>query len=52
MSVHQCPRCELRFAAKWELQAHLDADHPGAVKPKDRTGITVEDTDPEHPEPL
>jgi hypothetical protein len=25
--VHQCPRCDLRFADKWELDDHLDADH-------------------------
>ncbi|MGH9015766.1 MAG: hypothetical protein ACRDZ1_17765 [Acidimicrobiia bacterium] len=25
---HQCPYCELRFAAKWELEAHLADSHP------------------------
>jgi hypothetical protein len=25
---HQCPFCELRFAAKWELEAHLADSHP------------------------
>ena len=28
MTVHQCPRCELRFLNKNELQWHLDHDHP------------------------
>lgn len=27
MSVHQCPRCELRFRGKWEVAAHLVDDH-------------------------
>ncbi len=25
---HQCPYCELRFAAQWELKLHLDEAHP------------------------
>jgi hypothetical protein len=25
---HQCPYCELRFAARWELKIHLDEAHP------------------------
>ena len=29
--MHQCPRCELRFADKWELQDHLAAEHPGEL---------------------
>ena len=27
MSVHQCPRCELRFVGKSEVIAHLVQDH-------------------------
>jgi hypothetical protein len=27
MSVHQCPRCELRFRGKAEVVAHLVDDH-------------------------
>jgi|GEM_PF-3677358 len=27
MSVHQCPRCELRFRGKPEVIAHLVDDH-------------------------
>lgn len=32
VDVHQCPKCELRFATKWELQDHLDEAHPGAIQ--------------------
>ena len=28
MSVHQCPKCELRFERKTELEDHCAADHP------------------------
>ena len=27
MSVHQCPRCELRFLGRPEVVAHLVEDH-------------------------
>ncbi len=27
MRVHQCPRCELRFADEAEVKSHLVADH-------------------------
>lgn len=52
--VSQCPFCELRFQAKWELTAHLDSDHPGRVVEKDRGDgeVIVEDTDPNAPKPL
>ena len=26
--IHQCPRCDLRFADRWELNDHVAADHP------------------------
>jgi hypothetical protein len=28
MSVHQCPKCELRFERKTELDDHCWHDHP------------------------
>ena len=28
IEAHQCPYCELRFAAQWELKLHLDEAHP------------------------
>jgi hypothetical protein len=28
MTVHQCPKCELRFAWKTELDDHCRTDHP------------------------
>ncbi len=27
MTVHQCPRCELKFAREAEVKAHLVDDH-------------------------
>ena len=52
--VSQCPFCELRFTAKWELTLHLDADHPGRIREKDRSDgeVIVEDDDPNDPRPL
>lgn len=55
--VHQCPFCELRYQAKWELSAHLEAEHPGRVKEKDRDEgeVIIEesgDSDPNDPKPL
>jgi hypothetical protein len=26
--VHQCPRCELRFVTRTELEDHLAQEHP------------------------
>lgn len=28
MSIHQCPKCELRFTWKTELDDHCHNDHP------------------------
>jgi len=28
MSIHQCPKCELRFTWKTELDDHCANDHP------------------------
>ncbi len=28
MTVHQCPKCELRFTWKTELDDHCATDHP------------------------
>lgn len=52
--VHQCPFCELRYAAKWELTLHLDAEHPGRIREKDRGDgeVIVEVNDPDDPRPL
>lgn len=48
----QCPFCELRFVARWELKLHLEADHPGRVTGKDDGRVVVEDNDPNDPKPL
>lgn len=29
MSVHQCPKCDLRFTWPTELDDHCRTDHPG-----------------------
>jgi len=29
--VHQCPKCELRFSFRTELEHHLRVDHPAPV---------------------
>ena len=28
MSVHQCPKCELRYSLRTELDYHLREEHP------------------------
>lgn len=51
--VTQCPFCELRFVARWELRLHLDAEHPGRINDPDRDlDVIIEDNDPDHPRPL
>lgn len=29
MTIHQCPKCELRFERQTELDDHCRKDHPG-----------------------
>jgi hypothetical protein len=48
----QCPFCELRFAARWELKLHLDAEHEGRVRDKDDAAVAIEENDPDNPKPL
>jgi hypothetical protein len=31
--IHQCPRCELRFSFRTELEYHLSNDHPSPRTP-------------------
>ena len=52
--VSQCPFCELRFAARWELKHHLENEHPGRIVEKERGDfeVIVEDDDPNDPPPL
>lgn len=51
--IHQCPFCELKYPAKWELKLHLDSDHPGRITEKDRYGnVIIEEDDPSNPRPL
>jgi hypothetical protein len=38
MDIHQCPRCELRFASKAEAEAHALTDHG---VPLERTSTPV-----------
>ena len=52
--VSQCPFCELRFVARWELKLHLESEHPGRIVEKERgdSEVIVEDGDPNDPRPL
>jgi hypothetical protein len=36
IEAHQCPYCELRFAAQWELKLHIQSDHPDRDEPADQ----------------
>lgn len=47
MTIHQCPKCELRFAFKTELEDHCRTDHPDFqhVYP----AVHHDDPAPEHP---
>ena len=33
MAVHQCPLCELKFAFRSEVEAHLATDHRPVQRP-------------------
>jgi uncharacterized C2H2 Zn-finger protein len=33
VDAHRCPKCELVFATRAELEDHLATEHPGAVEP-------------------
>lgn len=52
----QCPFCELRFTARWELKLHLDDEHPGRIRDRQEQreddAVVIEENDPERPEPL
>lgn len=50
----QCPFCELRFVARWELKLHLADEHPGRIKEKEdpELVVLVEENDPNDPKPL
>ncbi len=37
MDVHQCPRCELRFISRPELEEHLREVHPAPPAPDEPT---------------
>jgi len=43
--VSQCPRCELRFPNRVELESHLALDHPGAVRKDDEVDDDTRDLD-------
>ena len=40
--VHQCPRCELRFNFRTELEHHLREDHPQPASPQ-AAAVKVDD---------
>lgn len=39
MPAHQCPRCELRFSYRTEVEAHLATDH--RPKPAEKAVATT-----------
>lgn len=50
-TARQCPFCELKFAERWELKMHLDAEHPGRITERD-PHVIIEDPDIDDPKPL
>lgn len=48
MAVHQCPLCELKFAFRSEVEAHLATDHrpvqrPAPADTRDDSGVEAAD---------
>lgn len=41
--AHQCPKCELLFATRNELENHLAVDHESPSDRKDSAGAVVQD---------
>lgn len=39
--VHQCPKCELRFSFRTELDYHLREDHPASWSPARLAGMLL-----------
>ena len=46
MRVHQCPKCELRFADENEVKQHLIDDHGVPPEELDRSGSHRPDVHP------
>jgi hypothetical protein len=40
--IHQCPKCELRFSFRTELEHHLNVDHP-VPPPLERAVVKVDE---------
>lgn len=52
MSIHQCPKCELRFERKTELDDHCVHDHPEFRHEYPAVALAVEEEEPHgHPVP-
>lgn len=50
MSVHQCPKCELKFAYKTEVDDHCWHDHPEFRHEYPAVAVKAAEADPhEHP---
>lgn len=45
MSAHQCPRCELKFSFRTEVEAHLATDH----RPRNPEVVTHDPDSPAEP---
>lgn len=47
MSAHQCPRCELMFSFRTEVEYHVATDHqPVTPRPRTRAEGGSEEPDP------
>lgn len=51
MTVHQCPKCELRFEWKTELDDHCAHDHPDFRHQYPAAVVTPEPVEPPPPPP-
>ena len=49
MTIHQCPKCELRFDYKTELDDHCRHDHPEFRHDYPVHGVHHADSTPELP---
>jgi hypothetical protein len=53
MSAHQCPRCELMFSFRTEVDYHVASDHRlPTPRPRTTSEGNAEDTEPQSNEPV
>lgn len=49
MAISQCPKCQLKFTTRSEMQWHLREDHPSPSVPDAPVTITVPRPEPAAP---